>query len=150
LKKKFSIPPGERWYEGRPVIINTNNYVLGLSNGDLGACIRDAEGIWKIAFEKNDKLIFINPARLADYSPAFALTVHKSQGSEFDEIMLALPMGSSRLLNRELLYTAVSRARNKVTIIGQQEALKKMIGQRTARHSGLEERLWGSPALTKT
>jgi exodeoxyribonuclease V alpha subunit len=134
--------PGKDWYEGRPVIINTNNYVLGLSNGDLGVCMQDTSGEIKIAFEKIEDIIYINPSRLPAHGAAFALTVHKSQGSEFDEIMLALPGGESRLLSRELLYTAVSRAREKVTIIGRPDALKKMIEQRTRRHSGLQGLLW--------
>ena len=86
----------------------------------------------------------IAPARLPAHETAFASTVHKAQGSEFDEVVLLLPARASRVLTRELVYTAVTRARKRVTLLGNAAILREAIGTRVERASGLAERLWGS------
>jgi exodeoxyribonuclease V alpha subunit len=83
----------------------------------------------------------ISPSRLADVETVFAMTVHKSQGSEFDRVTLVLP-AASRLLTRELLYTAVTRARLGLVVVGSEEAIRLAVGRPIARASGLTERLW--------
>lgn len=142
LQQEGLISPYKKWYEGRPVIINTNDYALGLSNGDLGVCVRSADESLTVGFDRDDGMVFLRPSRLPDHSAAFALTVHKSQGSEFEEIMLVLPEKSSKILSRELLYTALSRARNGVTVMGREEIFKKIIDHKIRRRSGLGDYLW--------
>lgn len=142
LKKRGFISPYEEWYEGRPVIINTNNYRLGLSNGDLGVCGIDQNSDMKVFFENNDGLFAVSPARLPDYATAFALTVHKSQGSEFNNIYFVLPEQPSKILSRELIYTAISRARKQVRIFGPKQIFLDAVRHTAARKSGLKDYLW--------
>jgi exodeoxyribonuclease V alpha subunit len=132
----------QNWYDGRPVIINTNNYSLKLNNGDIGVCIKKGEEAEAVYFNKGDEGLFLPLSRLPAHSTAYALTVHKSQGSEFDEIVLVLPDKTSKLLHRELLYTAVSRARKKITIVGTEQALKRAVAHCIKRPSGLKDYLW--------
>lgn len=141
LQKHGLILPDQSWYEGRPVIVNSNDFSLGLSNGDMGVCKKDENNL-TVFFDKEEDGIALPVSRLSAHSTAFALTVHKSQGSEFDEVLLVLPEASSKLLQREMLYTAVSRARDKVTIVGSDEAFNKTINRRIERTSGLKDKLW--------
>jgi exodeoxyribonuclease V alpha subunit len=143
LRRKAFIPPYENWYEGRPIIINTNDYSLGISNGDLGVCKRGGDGRLYVWFEKEEGITAVAPSRLPEHNTAFALTVHKSQGSEFDEMMLVLPDQPSKILSRELIYTAVTRARRKVWIVGQPSVVEKAITHKMARISGLKDHLAG-------
>src|SRR5262249_15572012 len=87
----------------------------------------------------------VSPSRLPRHETAFALSVHKSQGSEFDEIVFVLPERPSPVLTRELVYTAVTRARRQVTMAGSEARLRHAITTRVGRASGLAERLWGDP-----
>jgi exodeoxyribonuclease V alpha subunit len=97
----------------------------------------------RVAFEGSDGGIrWILPSRLPEVETVFAMTVHKSQGSEFDEIVLPLPVRPSAVLTRELLYTAVSRARERVTIVGRVDVLRAAIRERVQRASGLRDGLW--------
>ena len=142
LQRHNSIPKYDRWYAGKPVIVNVNDYTLGLNNGDIGLCLPDGEGEQKIHFLHEDSVRTVSPGRLPDHSTAFALTVHKSQGSEFDEIFMVLPNSPSKVLSRELLYTAVTRARTNITISGTEKVLRKAVEQQLQRSSGLRKRLW--------
>ena len=142
LRRRALISPYETWYEGRPVVINRNDHSLGLSNGDLGVCIQSEDERLKVYIARDDEAALIAPSRLPDFDPAFALTVHKSQGSEFDRVLLVLPEASSKLLSRELIYTAVSRARAQVTIVSSEKAFKKAVQHGLVRHSGLQDKLW--------
>jgi exodeoxyribonuclease V alpha subunit len=142
LQKKSLIPKYTPWYPGKPVIINTNNYTLELFNGDTGVCLEDGDGELKVYFKSEGQVRGIAPSRLPDHNTAFAMTVHKSQGSEFDEVMLILPRTVSKVVNRELLYTAITRARTKITITGRKEILKKGIQKKIHRSSGLRDYLW--------
>ena len=144
LQKRGLIPSHQQWYPGKPVIINRNDYTLGLSNGDLGICMRSDDGNLKIFFRVDEMFMDVWPSRLPDHSPAYSLTVHKSQGSEFDDIMLVLPDSVSKVLSRELVYTAVTRARATVEIIGKPTVLAGAINRTVARNSGLKERLWNA------
>lgn len=133
----------ETWYHGKPVIINQNDYGLGLHNGDIGICIIN-KGEKNICFQKDDGYKEVVVSRLPDYDPAYVLTVHKSQGSEFDDLLLVLPAGESKVMTRELLYTAITRARSSVKIFGGKEILKKGIATKLERFSGLRDSLWNN------
>jgi exodeoxyribonuclease V alpha subunit len=142
LRKHNLVLPSQNWYEGRPIIVNTNDYSVGLSNGDIGVCVKEENDARAVYFGKGNEKVLLSLSRLPAHSTAFALTVHKSQGSEFEEILLVLPEESSKLLHRELLYTAVSRAREKITIIGGKQALQKAVVHRVEHYSGLKDYLW--------
>jgi exodeoxyribonuclease V alpha subunit len=110
------------WYEGRPVMITRNDYNLGLMNGDVGITLKDSTGKLRVAFPSEDsrdavKILWISPMRLPDVETAFAITVHKSQGSEFNHVALILPETRSPVLTRELVYTAITRAKENFTLL---------------------------------
>jgi exodeoxyribonuclease V alpha subunit len=124
-----------------PVMITGNNYELGLFNGDTGVTV-ESDGASAVWFENQEGgLRHLSTLRLPPFEPAFALTVHKSQGSEFDRVLLILPDHLSDVLTRELLYTAVTRARNSIEIWGTEEVFRQTVERRTHRRSGLCERL---------
>ena len=132
----------------RAIIVRQNDYAIGLFNGDIGIVARRPDGGAQRAFfrKPDGRLRDLSPARLPPHETAFALSIHQSQGSEFDAVVVVLPDGGSPLLARELLYTAVTRARQRVTIFGTDDTIRLAIGRRSMRASGLRERLWGSDA----
>ena len=141
------LDPGSRspWHPGRPVLVLRNEYVLRLFNGDIGIVLPDDDGRLMAFFPEGDGgFRAIALARLPEHDTAFATTVHKAQGSEFDEVLLVLPSRASRVVTRELLYTAVTRARTKVTIAAGADVVSSGIANRMRRHSGLIARLAGS------
>ena len=124
-----------------PVMITGNNYELGLFNGDTGVTV-ESDGAAAVWFENPEGgLRHLSSLRLPPFEAAFALTVHKSQGSEFDRVLLVLPDYLSEVLTRELLYTAVTRARSTIEIWGTEEVFRQTVERRTLRRSGLGERL---------
>jgi exodeoxyribonuclease V alpha subunit len=124
------------------VLIEQNDYVLKLYNGDVGIALPDDGGNLLVHFRSSDGAFrSIAPMRLPPHDTAFAMTVHKAQGSEFDAIALVLPAGISPLLTRELVYTAITRARSRVSIVSGQDVLEHAIRTATVRHSGLHARL---------
>jgi exodeoxyribonuclease V alpha subunit len=129
----------KEWYHGRPVMISRNDYGLGLFNGDTGIAIEDEDGRIRVCFSGPDGIRYVSSARLQNYETAYCMTVHKSQGSEFDRVMLLLPEENSTLLTRELIYTAVSRAKRDISLWGSKDVLKKAITARISRSSGLRE-----------
>lgn len=130
-------------YDGRPILIERNDYDVGLYNGDIGILTQDGESPRKVAaFARADGVRLVAPALLPEHSTVYAMTVHKSQGSEFDEVAVVLPEEPSRLLSRELLYTAVTRARQRVTLYANAEVLSAAIRQPVRRASGLHDLLW--------
>ncbi len=130
------------WYPGRPVLVLRNDYVLKLFNGDIGITLPDESGELMVFFAQTDgSLRAIAPLRLPAHETAFAMTVHKAQGSEFDAVLVLLPAQRSRVLTRELLYTAVTRAREGVTLCAGAAVLAGAIETSTRRHSGLLARL---------
>ena len=132
-------------YAGRPVMVTENDYQIGLFNGDVGLiCNAPDDGGSKLAcfVAPDGRLRRLAPSRLPGHETVFAMTVHKSQGSEFDEVAILLPTRPSPILSRELLYTAVTRARSKVTIYGTPEVISAAVTRRIDRASGLREVLW--------
>jgi exodeoxyribonuclease V alpha subunit len=136
------------WYEGRPVMMTRNDYSLGLMNGDVGIALRmrgaDGELRLYVAFpvmNADSHIRCVLPSRLGDAETVYAMTVHKSQGSEFEHTALVLTDDASAMLTRELLYTGITRARQQLTLVGTQTVIEHALAQRTRRYSGLAERL---------
>jgi exodeoxyribonuclease V alpha subunit len=132
------------WYPGRPVMILSNDYDLNLFNGDIGICLPDpaAPGTLAVWFEREDgNPVSFLPYRLPACETVFAMTIHKSQGSEFDEVLVSLPATDSPLLTRELLYTAVTRARARVVIASSEEIFEAAVSRNISRASGLSAML---------
>ena len=130
------------WYTGRPVMVLRNDTPTRLFNGDIGITVVNTEGkpmVWFVDQQRGVR--GIAPARLPEHETAFSMTVHKSQGSEFEQVMLVLPAQFNRVLTRELLYTAVTRARQQVVITGNAEVFAEAIRHSTIRYSGLIARL---------
>jgi exodeoxyribonuclease V alpha subunit len=132
----------EAWYVGRPVLVTANDYGLRLFNGDTGVVVDSGDGQLAVVFERQHELVELSPVRLSSVDTVHAMTIHKSQGSQLDEAVVLLPEASSPILTRELLYTAVTRARNRVTVVGTEQALRAAITRPIARASGLRSALW--------
>jgi exodeoxyribonuclease V alpha subunit len=146
LSKKRLINFDSRWYENRTVMITRNDYNSKLYNGDSGIMLRDPkDGIVRFFTSASDGSIRkILPLKLPEHETAYAMTVHKSQGSEFDNALLLLPDRVSPVLSRELLYTAITRARKKIEIYSSENILRYMINNPTTRVSGLRDALWNT------
>ncbi|RPH21996.1 exodeoxyribonuclease V subunit alpha [Buttiauxella warmboldiae] len=128
-----------RWYNGRPIMISRNDSSLGLFNGDIGIALDKGEGL-RVWFPMPDGTIkSVQPSRLPAHDTAWAMTVHKSQGSEFDHAALVLPNQYTAVVTRELVYTAITRARHKLSLYADDRVLEKAIVTRTERRSGLME-----------
>ena len=142
LQSKGLIHLDSPFYEHRPLIVTTNNYELGLFNGDIGIVRKDEEGELKVWFESADgELKSILPAFIDSAETVFAMTIHKSQGSEFGKVMVVLPKSTDLpLLTKELLYTAVTRAKEKVIIQGSEEGILTCAERRVQRGSGIMDR----------
>ena len=144
------IKPLQEFYLGRPIIIQSNDYNLGLFNGDIGLILQDEDKPERLMahFIKADgSLLKVLPARLPSHETCYAMTVHKSQGSEFSRVALVLPPSPSlaqwQLLTKELVYTAITRAKVHFTCLGTQHVFERASSQATQRASGLADRLWG-------
>ncbi len=146
LRRAGLVPRDREAYRGRPVMVTRNDYATGLFNGDVGVFWPDtaAGGALRVFFPApGGGLRALLPARLPAHETVYAMTVHKSQGSEFDEVLLVLPERVSPVLTRELLYTAVTRARAGVEIWGPEATVAAAVGARVERASGLRDALWG-------
>jgi exodeoxyribonuclease V alpha subunit len=139
LAEETGEPIWSDWYAGRPVLVTANDYGLKLYNGDTGVTlVRD--GVLRAAIAGAEQLEFAT-SRLSDVDTMHAMTIHKSQGSQADEITVLLPQEDSRLLVRELFYTAVTRAKERVRVIASEQALRAAVERRAVRASGLARRL---------
>ena len=128
----------ERWYHRRPVMVMANDYGSQVFNGDVGVAW-EADGEMLVHFPGPDGTTrAIQPARLPETQTAWAMTVHKTQGSEFTNVVVMLPAKGSRVLGRELLYTAVTRARSHVLLVGDESVLRTAVSRTVRRGSGLE------------
>lgn len=138
------IQPEREWYPGRPVMLTRNDPTLGLMNGDVGLTVLDARQQLRVIFAQAGAVRWISPLRLPDVDTVFAMTVHKSQGSEFTHAALILPDHPSPLLTRELAYTAITRAKAEFTLLEAKEGMLALAaGTETRRQSGLGERVAG-------
>ena len=139
-------PVGES-YIGRALMVQQNDYDLSLFNGDVGVIVRGEGSRPEVSFRSNDAggqlRAPLAPARLSRHETVWATTIHKSQGSQFEEVVVVLPAKTSAICTRELLYTAVTRASERVTVIGSEEVVREAIERKLQRQSGLAERLAG-------
>jgi exodeoxyribonuclease V alpha subunit len=131
-----------RWYPGRPILVTANDDLTRVANGDVGVLVRQGEAT-AVALPTGDGVRFVPPSRLDAVDTWWAMTIHKSQGSELPHAVVSLPTADSPILTRELLYTAVTRAREQVTVVGSEAAVVAAVQRRVARASGLRDRLWG-------
>ncbi len=132
----------DRWYVGRPLLVTENDYELRLFNGDTGVIVQSAPGRTSAAFDRGGEIVELSPTRLESIDTVYAMTIHKSQGSQFDVAAVLLPDVGSRILTRELLYTAATRARRRLILVGTEEAIRAAVARPVARASGLRTRLW--------
>ncbi len=133
-----------RWYPGRPVLVTRNDYSNRLTNGTTGLVVALPQGT-AVAFpdaSSEGGVRLLQPSQIADVETWWAMTIHKSQGSEFDHAVVSLPVHQSPLLTRELLYTGVTRARHRITLVGSEAAVRAAIARPVTRASGLGARLW--------
>lgn len=140
LESKKIIRRTGEFYLNRPVMITQNNYALGLFNGDTGIVRKDKEGNPKVWFEINGELTGFAPALISNADTSFALTIHKSQGSEFKEVMIILPDYEVPVLTKELVYTAITRAKQHVLLQANEQVLRGAIKKSVKRGSGLKDR----------
>jgi exodeoxyribonuclease V alpha subunit len=130
------------WYGGRPVMVTRNDYNLGLMNGDIGLCLLTERGL-RVAFADSNSagpagVRWVLPSRLDGVETVFAMTVHKSQGSEFEHVVLVLPDRIAPVLTRELLYTGITRAKQRLTLVAAQAGvLRQAVAQKILRSGGL-------------
>lgn len=130
-----------RWYIGRPVIITRNDYITGVFNGDT-ALVVDDDGRPMVALAGTEQPRLLSPAQLDSLDTWWSMTIHKSQGSEFAHAVVSLPDASSRILTNELLYTGITRGRERVTVVASEESVRTAVKRRISRASGLGARLW--------
>ena len=148
IEQQLDIRPGFPWYTGRPVMVTRNSPSLRLANGDVGVVM--SGGDTRVAafgiIDGEDRPLELPVSRLEDIETVHALTIHKSQGSEYGHAVVVLPERSSRIVTRELLYTAVTRARKQVTVVGSREVIEAAIDTPIRRATGLASRLEGGHA----
>ncbi len=142
--KKHSV--SDTFYRGRPIMVTANDYATQLYNGDIGICWPDADGTTFVWFPSDDAARAVSLARLPAHETAWAMTVHKSQGSEFGEVLLVMPQSDHPLCSRELLYTGITRARTQVTVVASKTAIKTAVTDSAQRHGGLVEAILNSGA----
>jgi exodeoxyribonuclease V alpha subunit len=134
---------GGAWYVGRPLLVTENDYTLGLYNGDTGVVVATSGDRRVAVFERRGQILEFSPARLSAVETVHVMTIHKSQGSQFDTVAALLPDPDSPILTRELLYTAVTRARHRLLLAGSEGAIRAAVTRPVARSSGLRRWLWG-------
>ena len=134
---------GSAWYVGRPLLVTENDYALGVFNGDTGVVIDEGGGRLRAVFDRRGELLSVRPTRLAAVESLYAMTIHKAQGSQFGTVIVRLPEPTSRVLTRELLYTAVTRAEHQLVVVGSDAAIRSAVARPVARASGLAEALSG-------
>jgi len=145
LREENLIDTDKRWYRGRPVMITKNDYNLGLFNGDIGIILPDPEtdhDLRAFFISPDGALRSFLPVRLPEHETVYAMTVHKSQGSEFDKALLILPDRHTPILTRELIYTGITRAKKSIEVWGTERVFIEGVSQRIERSSGLRDALW--------
>jgi exodeoxyribonuclease V alpha subunit len=140
ISEQTGDPAWAEWYPGKPLLVTANDYGLGLRNGDTGVVVVSNDGLRAVIATASGPLDFAT-SRLADVETMYAMTIHKSQGSQAIEVTVLMPPAESRLLTRELFYTAVTRAKEKVRVIGSEASIRAALARRAVRASGLALRL---------
>ncbi|OCB37857.1 exodeoxyribonuclease V subunit alpha [Mycobacterium malmoense] len=140
LAEETGRPVPSAWYAGRPVLVTANDYGLKVYNGDTGVVVAGPDGLRAVIAGAAGTLDFAT-SRLTDIETMHAMTIHKSQGSQADEVTVLMPPEDSRLLTRELFYTAVTRAKARVRVAGSEAAVRAAIERRAVRATGLAQRL---------
>jgi len=140
LIKRGDIRGFETRYAGQPIMINVNNYSLGLYNGDIGLLWKNNTGHLMAVFEQaNNEYKWVNPARLPQHETVYAMTIHKTQGSEFDHVAMVLPeQTDNKLLSRELMYTAITRAKQQLSVSSLANVWRHGVTTKTTRYSGVD------------
>ncbi|GAA0355220.1 hypothetical protein GCM10009092_19370 [Bowmanella denitrificans] len=142
LTRRGWVKPTQELYPGCPLMVSQNDYQVKLFNGDMGICLADQDGLLKVWFMQADgELRAVLPSRVPAWQKLYAMTIHKSQGSEFEHALICLPDGASSLVSRELLYTGVTRAKQKVSLFAPESQLKAALTSHCQRGSGLADRL---------
>jgi exodeoxyribonuclease V alpha subunit len=146
LEKARLFKPAGGSYAKRPILVTQNDYQVNLFNGDVGIVLPapsagGAMHVWFFAPDGSSRVLA--PSRLPPHETVLAMTVHKAQGSEFDEVAVVLPTAESQVLTRELLYTAVTRPRKRVVLFGDADVIVAAVGRPVERASRLRHRLWG-------
>ncbi|MFZ2528378.1 MAG: exodeoxyribonuclease V subunit alpha [Rhodococcus sp. (in: high G+C Gram-positive bacteria)] len=131
----------ERWYPGQPLMVTANDHDLRIYNGDTGVVVRTEDDALVAAFARGKDPFLLHPSHLSAVQTVYAMTIHRSQGSQYDTVSVILPDQEASLLTRELLYTAITRARSHVRIIGTEGAVRAGVGRRVLRASGLRRTL---------
>ena len=143
LRKAGLIAGDTEWYQGKPIIIRRNQYEMQLFNGDTGILWQDEKDQLRAWFKQADNSLYpVTPARLPEHDTAYAITIHKAQGSEFEQVLLLLPEEDSRVLSRELIYTGITRAKKSLILCSSAKILAQAVQRKTRRYSGLADRLW--------
>ncbi len=142
LRQYELIPAQYKWYHGKPIMITQNDYTLNLFNGDVGITLWNDQGELQVFFPMADgEIRSFLPTRLPAHEMVYAMTIHKSQGSEFDKVFMLLPQQTSPILTRELIYTGITRAKSMVSIWGTEKVLKHAVRQKVERYSGIQHLL---------
>ena len=142
LRMRWQVPADAAWYPGRVVMVTRNHYGAGLFNGDLGLCLRGDDGRLQVWFESEAGARALAPGALPAHDPAWAITIHKSQGSEYPHVAVLLPPDPEhRILSRQLLYTGLSRAKRSVEVWGPRASVDAALSRRVPRAGGLQARL---------
>ncbi|WP_039797883.1 exodeoxyribonuclease V subunit alpha [Nocardia araoensis] len=128
------------WYPGQPLLVTANDHEARIYNGDTGVVVRMPDGSLRAALQRGSEPYLVHPTQFPAVVTVFAMTIHRSQGSQYDTVSVVLPEPESTLLTRELLYTAITRARRHVRIIGTEESIRAGIARRVLRASGLSRR----------
>ncbi|WP_328324572.1 exodeoxyribonuclease V subunit alpha [Kribbella sp. NBC_00382] len=134
-------PLWDTWYVGRPVLVTSNDYALGIYNGDVGVTIRRPDGTLRVCIDSSRGRLDFAPSRLGNIETLHAMTIHKAQGSQATEVTVLLPGEESRLLTRELFYTAITRAQDRVRVVGTEPAVRQALSHQALRATGLRQRL---------
>ncbi|MFE3188229.1 exodeoxyribonuclease V subunit alpha [Nocardia sp. NPDC059240] len=137
----ISTDPGAgHWYPGQPLLVTANDHEARVYNGDTGVIVRMPDGTLRAALQRGTDPYLVHPTQFPGVTTVYAMTIHRSQGSQYDTVTTILPGPESTLLTRELLYTAVTRARTHVRILGTEESIRAAIARRVLRASGLRHR----------
>ena len=143
LRNKGLITSANEFYPGRPIMVTENHYNVGLYNGDTGLLWRNDEGQLQAMFPENDSVRWIGLGRLPKVETVYAMTIHKTQGSEFKHVGLVLPERDSLILSRELLYTGITRASERLSVFGGEAVFELGVRRRVMRYSGLGRKVFG-------